>query len=145
MKSTQILWAAALVLPLTASVLPAQNASRSVWDGVYTADQSARGQALVQAKCASCHGGDLSGHEMAPALAGGIFLGNWSGQSVGDLATRIKTTMPQNDPGSLRNREVADLIAFILSANQFPAGSNELPSDPLVLQQISVDAEKPKH
>jgi hypothetical protein len=35
------------------------------------------------------------------------------------------------------------VLAYILSANQFPAGSTSLPSDDAGLSQIAVTAEKP--
>ena len=51
---------------------------RSVWDGVYSADQAKRGQERYNAQCASCHGQTLEGGESAPPLAGGEFLRNQS-------------------------------------------------------------------
>jgi len=136
---------AALALVLGASIvaLKAQTPSRNVWDGVYTADQAAQGKALFESKCATCHGSDLNGAEMAPPLVGAMFLGDWVGQSVGDLFTRVHTTMPGNDPGSLSNAQVAQAIAYILSVNQFPAGNTALPSDEQALGQITITAEKP--
>ena len=86
-----------LVLGASVMALKAQAPARNVWSGVFTADQAAQGKAVYTAKCVTCHGAELSGGEMAPALAGGMFLSNWSGQSAGDLFTRIHTTMPQND------------------------------------------------
>ena len=80
---------------------------------------------------------DLNGAEMAPALAGAGFIGNWSGLSVGELAMRIHTTMPANDPGSLTNQQVALAIAYILSFNQFPAGATALPADDAAQGQIN--------
>jgi mono/diheme cytochrome c family protein len=117
--------------------------SRNAWDGVYTAEQAAQGKALFQSKCATCHGAELTGAEMAPPLVGAVFLGDWVGQSVGDLFTRVHTTMPGNDPGSLSNAETAQAIAYILSFNQFPAGTTPLPSDEQALGQITISAEKP--
>jgi mono/diheme cytochrome c family protein len=136
---------AATAMTLGASVLAlkAQAPARNVWDGVFTADQAAQGKALFESKCATCHGADLTGAEMAPPLVGGIFLGNWAGQSAGDLFTRIHTTMPGNDPGSLSNVQVSQALAYILSVNQFPAGATPLPSDETALGQIAITAEKP--
>lgn len=136
---------ATLSLVMSASVvaLKAQGAGRTVWDGVFTADQATQGKALYDAKCAMCHGAEMGGAEMAPPLAGGVFMGNWSGQSVGDLFTRIHTTMPANDPGSLSNTDVALAVAYILSYNQFPAGTTALPSDDAALGQIMIAADKP--
>jgi mono/diheme cytochrome c family protein len=132
-----------LVLGLSAAALKAQTAKHNVWDGVYTADQAAQGKALFADKCATCHGADLNGAEMAPPLVGPTFLGDWVGQSADDLFTRIHTTMPANDPGSLSNAQVTQVLAYILSANQFPAGSTALPSDDAGLTPIAITADKP--
>jgi len=121
----------------------AQTAARNVWDGVFTADQAAQGKAAFDNKCATCHGAELTGAEMAPPLSGGQFLSNWSGQAVGDLFIRIHTTMPANDPGSLNNAETASILAYILSFNKFPAGAAPLPSDDAGLSAIALTAEKP--
>jgi S-disulfanyl-L-cysteine oxidoreductase SoxD len=136
---------ASLCLGMGASVLAlkAQGASRNVWDGVYTADQAAQGKALYESKCALCHGAELTGAEMAPPLSGAVFMGNWAGLSVGDLFTRIHTTMPANDPGTLSNADAALAVAYILSFNQFPAGATPLPSEDAALGQIAITAEKP--
>jgi mono/diheme cytochrome c family protein len=144
MNKTMIGTAAALlVFGASIATLQAQAPSRTVWDGVFSADQAAAGKTLYEAKCAMCHGPDLAGAEMAPALAGGSFMADWAGQSVGDLATRIHTTMPANDPGSLSDKQVADAVAYILLANQFPAGGTALASDASVQGQINIVADKP--
>jgi len=142
-KITIGLAATALAMGASVMALKAQAPARNVWNGVFTADQAAQGKALFETKCAICHGAELNGAEMAPPLAGGVFLGNWTGQSVGDLFTRIHTTMPANDPGSLSNNEVSLALAYILSFNQFPAGTTPLPSDETALGQIAITAEKP--
>jgi hypothetical protein len=51
--------------------------------------------------------------------------------------------MPANDPGSLSNQDVALVMAYILSFNQFPAGATALPADEAALGQINIVAEKP--
>jgi mono/diheme cytochrome c family protein len=132
-----------LVLGLSVAALNAQTAKRNAWDGVYSADQAAQGKALFADKCATCHGADLNGAEMAPPLVGPTFLGDWVGQSADDLFTRIHTTMPANDPGSLSNAQTVQVLAYILSVNQFPAGAASLPSDDTGLGQIAITAEKP--
>jgi S-disulfanyl-L-cysteine oxidoreductase SoxD len=124
--------------------LPAQAGSRSVWDGVYTEAQAGRGQALYSQNCASCHGETLAGAEEAPALAGSDFLSNWSGLTAGDLFERIRTTMPLNNPGGLSRPVMCDILAYILSANKFPAGQTELPTATEVLRLIRIDQAKPE-
>jgi mono/diheme cytochrome c family protein len=132
----------ALFLGTSVLALNAQAPARNVWSGVFTADQAAQGKTVYQNKCVTCHGEDLNGGEMAPPLSGGMFTTNWTGQSLGDLFTRIHTTMPQNDPGSLNNAEVTQVLAYILSFNQFPAGAAPLPSDEAALGQIGITEKK---
>jgi mono/diheme cytochrome c family protein len=116
--------------------------TKSVWDGVYSADQANRGKDLYATQCASCHGPELTGGEMAPALSGGEFLANWDGLTVGDLFERIRLSMPQNAPGSLSGQQNADVLAFLLSANKFPAGTEELPKEGMILKGIKIEAKK---
>jgi len=127
---------------LAAAALLAQT-TRSVWDGVYTAEQAKRGQTLYANECSSCHGLALNGGESAPPLTGGEFMSNWSGLTVGDLFDRIRTSMPADNPGHLTRQQDADILAHILSANQFPPGNKELETRSEVLKQIRLEAEKP--
>jgi len=121
---------------------PAQSAEpRSAKDGAYTAAQIKRGAALYAIKCETCHGPKLTAGE-APPLAGEGFMANWSAYSVGDLFEKVRNTMPTTDPKSLSQQEYADIIALILSFNQFPAGSVELPGAPDRLKQIRFEATK---
>ncbi len=113
--------------------------SRSVWDGVYTPEQSKRGEAAYAKSCASCHGSALTGGESAPPLAGGDFLSNWNGLTVGDLYDRFRTTMPADRPGGLKREEYVDILAFVLTMNQFPAGKTELERQTEVLKQIRIE------
>jgi S-disulfanyl-L-cysteine oxidoreductase SoxD len=134
----------AIILPLLATAGAALGqAPRSVWDGIYTADQAARGKDQFDAHCAKCHGATLAGAEMAPALAGSSFLDNWNGTSVGDLVERVHTTMPGDNPGSLSRKAVTDIVSYILSANQIPAGAAELPADAQIQAMFRIDGSKP--
>jgi mono/diheme cytochrome c family protein len=120
----------------------AQDTTRSVWDGVYTEEQASRGQGLYNQHCASCHADTLTGGEMSPPLAGGDFLANWNGLTLGELFDRIRTTMPQNKPGKLSREVNADITAFILNFNKFPAGKTELPHATEFLKEIRIESEK---
>jgi S-disulfanyl-L-cysteine oxidoreductase SoxD len=118
----------------------AQGASLAA--GVYTEEQSKRGMELYKAQCASCHGDDLKGNEIIPALTGDTFTGNWKGKSVGDLFEKINMTMPALDPGSLTPEQTSDLIAHILSVAKYPAGKTALATSMDALNQIKIDAPK---
>lgn len=134
--------AAILGLTVTAlySTLQAQEESRSVWDGVYTEAQAKRGEPLYKRECASCHGDSLTGGESAPALAGGEFLANWNGLTLADLFERIRKTMPLDKPGKLSREVNADILAYVLGVNGFPAGKTELQHTANQLKQIRVEA-----
>jgi hypothetical protein len=91
----------------------------------------------------ACHGGSLTGGEQAPPLAGGEFLANWNGLTVGDLFDRISTSMQLNNPQSLNRETNAAILSYILSVNRFPTGQTELPSRSEVLKLIRLEAERP--
>lgn len=130
---------AAMVAMFATVVAVAQApASRSTFSGVYTAEQAKRGQSAYVDECAFCHAQDLTGNE-SPALVGEGFSSAWDGQTVGDLFDRVKTTMPQDSPGRLGLQQYADIVAFLLSANGFPAGPKELDRDMAVLKLIRWD------
>jgi mono/diheme cytochrome c family protein len=122
----------------------AQTTTRSVWDGVFTEEQSLRGQAIYRKECASCHGPELTGGESAPPLTGSAFLANWSGLTVGDLFERMRVSMPQDNPDRVSRQQHADVLAFLLRANAFPAGKTELDKQTEVLKLIRLEAEKSK-
>ena len=100
---------------------------RSTWDGVYTDAQAKRGEAIYAQRCASCHAPDLSGMDQAPALADADFRTEWNDLSINDLFERTRISMPADTPGSLDRQQVADVLAFVLQKNDFPAGDRELP------------------
>ena len=111
----------------------------SVADGVYTEEQAKRGATVYGEQCASCHGEKMEGvADLFPALTGDLFMKNWTGKSVGELYEKIATTMPALDPGSMKPDQVADIVADILSASKYPAGSTALvaSADPLKTIQI---------
>ena len=120
----------------------AQGAGKTTWDGVYSQAQADRGKGTYTTACLECHGEELAGQDMTPPLAGSEFLSNWNGLTVGDLAERIRTTMPLNKPGTLTRDQIADILAYVMNYNKFPAGSAELPKDVQVQKQITIQATK---
>jgi len=121
----------------------AAQAAASVWDGVYTDAQAKRGEAIYYERCAGCHGPELEGGDMTPALTGGTFTSNWNDLSVGDLFERIRVTMPLDRPRTLSRQQSADVLAFLLKANRWPAGDAELPRELEPLKEIRIEAIKP--
>ena len=122
---------AVVALVLAATAAPAaQSDPRSASDGVYTAEQAARGEALYDKQCASCHGPIRAFvPEMAALLGDHTFRAKWRGRPLGELFDLIRRTMPQDAPGSLSPAQSAELVAYILSGNRKPAGPTPLADD----------------
>jgi mono/diheme cytochrome c family protein len=130
---------AALVLGacVGATAVPiAQGGGRTVWDGVYSDAEAARGKTAYEAQCAFCHSSDLRGQGFAPGLIEDAFTSRWQDGNLGDLFTILKGTMPQDKPASLTDEEYAAIVAYLLQANRFPAGQQEIPADPAVLKEV---------
>ena len=130
------IWAAGVLLS-------AAGQSTSTAQGVYTDAQATRGHATYERVCATCHQSDLRGNDDAevPALVAEHFATQWRGEPVSALFRKISTTMPASAPGSLSAREVADVIAYLLQANQAPAGRSDLSADINALTGITIATE----
>lgn len=112
---------------------------RSVWSGVYSTSQAERGRTAFETTCAMCHSADLSGRGAIPALRGDAFTSERHGGTVGDLYQLVSTTMPPGRPTALSPEGYADVVAYLLNANSFPAGEADLPHHPETLHAIVFD------
>jgi mono/diheme cytochrome c family protein len=93
-----------------------------VKDQVYSDAQATRGKAIYDDQCSNCH----EGGAMGPSLQGDEFLASWENKSLRSLYDRVLNTMPSDAPGTLQERQVLDLMAYLLRANRFPAGENAI-------------------
>jgi mono/diheme cytochrome c family protein len=116
---------------------------RTTWDSVFSASQAARGETTYARTCSRCHRATLGGADESPPLAGGAFMAGWNGQTLYDLHDRIRTSMPSDTPGTYSRKDIADVIAYVLSFNGFPAGKGELPVDDSALREIRFVTVKP--
>ena len=110
----------------------------SIWSGVFTAQQAARGAADYSTNCASCHSVDLRGNSNTPSLLGMSFMFIWEDRSLGELYTKMRDEMPSDRPGSLSTQSYEDMLAYLLQSNQFPAGEKELKASAGMLDRISI-------
>lgn len=120
----------------------------SVWDGVYTEEQNARGKKVHSGACVRCHGFRLNGAgepdmPPAPAIARAAFLRKWDGQTLAALYDYVRTKMPPDNPAMLGDQEYIDAVAHMLAMSNMPAGDTELPPDPSVLSGIVIEQKKP--
>jgi hypothetical protein len=130
-KRASVLFTIVVVLVAGRSMTSArQTADKTVWDGVYTEDQSARGKETFTNACSSCHElGDFTGT---------TFINTWKGSTAFDLFKDMSSLMPQDAPGSLMPQAYIDIVAFMFKSNSFPAGTTELPPDENALKQIHI-------
>ena len=125
----------ALTLVLTgyASAWPQEPASpegRSVMDGVFTARQARRGERWFVEMCEQCH--------RTRDFTNAPFHERWTGQAVGDLLQFMQNTMPPENPGALSTERDADVLAFFLAANDYPAGEEDLPADGSTVMDVRI-------
>lgn len=133
-----LLWFASTVALSHASV----ETAKTTQDGVYTLSQAASGKKVYEEKCSSCHLGSLEGGtNESPALKGDEFISHWSGKSLRALYSRILSTMPAADPGSLSEKETLDVVAYMLQQNGFRPGKTGLQT-PNQLRKIQFKAAK---
>ena len=134
--------AACLCLTIASTSLAGVQARRTVWDGVYSEEQAARGRMQYTRACASCHAEDLRGGSTAPSLVEESFAFQWADTSVGELFERIRTLMPSDRPNSLSPQAYRDIVAFLLQSNRFPFGATELDAEVETLKQILITAKR---
>src|SRR5260370_38269670 len=99
-------------------VTVAAGADKTVWDGVYTAAQATRGEAAFDGRCREGQrGGFFQG-----------FIERWREDKLSGIFNFISPRMPRDNPGSATQSEYLDIVAYILSLNSLPAGTQELTS-----------------
>lgn len=117
---------------------PSATHDRTVWDGVYSAEQADRGSAAYERHCAACHGNGLTSGSM-PALLGESFTRNWSEDDLSDLFEKIRSTMPPNIGRNLSDDTYIDIVAYVLQQNAFPSGATGLEPNPDTLRHIRIE------
>ena len=131
------------LIPVVAVLAVLSGAAQAgTWDGVYTDAQAARGEVQFQQHCARCHGANLAGTFETPPLVG-RFRPYWAGATLDVLFDYISSAMPLDHPGSLSRAANADILAFLLKANDFPAGAKELSAESDAQKAIRFDAVRP--
>lgn len=95
---------------------------------LYTKAQAERGKQVFMTTCTACHGTNLQG-TAAPAVAGNDFLttaknDKWTLEVIRYLVFKV---MPLNASGSLSPNEAANVMAFLLASNCYPAGNTPFP------------------
>src|SRR5215470_2851802 len=108
-------------------------------DSLYSDAQAARGESVYQQYCAVCHGPSLQGNPAAP-LTGPAFRARWEDgkHTLDDLFFIVRSLMPNNAPGSLSKAQYADVVAYILKVNGYPAGDAELIPTAAAMKEVTL-------
>ena len=106
---------------------------KSITAGVYTKAQADRGKETFSKNCLDCHEADR--------FTGPAFMADWNGKALTSLWDKVNS-MPEDNPGSLKPQEYADILAFFLNIGQFPAGDTELPGDAAAMKGYWVEPVK---
>jgi len=119
---------------LSAGAAQAQD-PKSILDRIYSEAQAQRGEQQFKTSCSSCH---------TPRMfLGGAFAERWNSQTMGSVFEWVTVNMPANDPGGLKPQQYADVLAFVLSINGYPIGTDDMPADLAILKQYAL-VENPK-
>lgn len=124
---------------LYSTVSAEETTARSVVEGVYTEEQATRGQAVYKTTCETCHGPELKG-DVGPPLTAMNLVAHWKTQTLGELYLKIRDEMPPGQRAKLTAQEAADVLAYVLQSDRFPAGSAELATGEAALKEIRIEA-----
>ena len=111
-----------------------QAPTKSTNDGVYTKAQGERGQKVFSEKCTACH--------ESSRFSGEAFHESWDNKALKELWDVASGTMPEDNPGSLKQQEYADILAYFLSLNAYPSGDAELQGNAAAMAAIKIDKKK---
>ena len=93
--------------------------------------QAERGEGTYRTSCQSCH--------TKTEYTGDKFKVAWVSKTAFDIFNTIRTTMPEDNPGSLERQEYVDVVAYIFSLNAYQAGEGELPGEDDALKKVRID------
>jgi len=76
----------------------------------FLVSQAKRGEQIYSKSCGTCHG--------AGTLVGAAFVQSWNNRRVYDLYALVRSTMPLDNPGGMKDGEYLDVVAYLLQANK---------------------------
>ena len=130
-----IFTSAVAVLSVAGVVAAAGQApTKTTNSGVFTAAQAERGKKTFSEKCTTCH--------EPSRFSGDAFHEAWDGKVLKEIWDIASGTMPEDNPGSLKQQEYADILAYFLSLNEYPAGDAELQPGAAPMAAIKIEKKK---
>jgi mono/diheme cytochrome c family protein len=92
----------------------------------YWPAQAEHGEAVFKRSCAMCH--------PTEEFVGQRFVESWNGRRLFDFYALVRSTMPLNDPGSLKDHDYLGVLAYVLKANNAAVGPDSLRPDTTMLR-----------
>lgn len=117
--------------------MPSLRAAMFVADSakLYTEAQAEEGARVWTDTCAGCH--------ETKDVTSADFRTKWVGRSLFELYEQIRTTMPDDGPGTLTPEQYLHSVAYILKANGLPAGETPLVSDSVAMSALTFELPAP--
>jgi hypothetical protein len=78
--------------------------------------------------CAECHELEDFTHE--------DFRFEWNGVSLYEFFETIRTTMPDENPGTLTRAQYVDVVTYVLKLNELPEGPTEFSADSVSASEV---------
>lgn len=114
----------------TVSASAGDTVTQTIWDGVYTTDQSERGARIARRSCYACHS--------QAEWSRGDLVTRWEGEPLLELYRVISDNMPLDAPGNLAEAEYFEIIAFMLYLNGAPPGKVSLSRETASTRAIAI-------
>ncbi len=102
---------------------------------LYTEAQATDGAEVWTKTCAGCH--------ESKDVTSADFRTKWGGRALFELYTQIRTTMPDDAPGSLTPEQYTNAVAYILKLNGLPAGEIKLAADSVAMAGMKFEVPPP--
>jgi len=89
---------------------------------------------VFESKCTGCH--------EPSRFMGDTFYEAWDGKPMKEIWDIASGTMPEDNPGSLKQQEYGDILAYFLSLNEFKTGDTELQGNAAAMAAIKIEKKK---
>lgn len=101
----------------------------------YSPVQAEHGEAVYKRTCGMCH---------APTqFVGQQFVETWNDRRLYDFYALVRSTMPLNDPGGMKEDEYLGILAYLLKANHAAVGVDSMKPDTLALRSHKIAVHYP--
>jgi len=98
--------------------------------------QAERGHLVYENTCGTCH--------QPGQLVGQGFVEAWNDRRVYDFYALVRSTMPLDNPGGMKEQEYLDVVAYLLQANHHtPPSRDSLKADTAALRSTKISVRFP--